>query len=618
MISTFLIALVIAGNTINVSPELPVSYKMEVRLDTLSHKLNGAEHIIFLNPTQEPLNKICFHLYPNAFKDTSSVFAHEDKRIEQNIASGNISHLDVSNIVIDGNAIDSAAITESGTLLYIILPASLAPRAQIDISLDFELLIPRVKVRLGYDEWGNYILAHWHPILCGYQRERLIDTEYHANSEFFSNFSNYDITINIPSNFEIGSTGELSLVGKDSSGANLWHAVADTVIDFAFACGPSFHVFESDTLGVKIRYLIDPDHLSLFENADRITKYSLAYNSAKLFPYPYKTFTVVDLNSGATGMELPQMIVIEFLQPRIGNIAKAHMDFVISHEITHEWFYAMVATNEAEEPWLDEGVTSYVTSRLLTDNNVNLDKVDIFGYKVSIDEIERLLCIMSKAEYPINLKSWEYPDPISYNTAVYYRTTLVMQTLEGMLGRAKFDSALSFYANHFRFRHPIWEDIVNVMVVHGGQDLTTFFYDYIAGTARVDYSIKSLEYNTLQNKSSIVTNSGEQATRLQKDNYKINVVLNRELDGILPQRLIVRLESGSNLDTTWNGEARVKSFDFMASSRPVYATIDSGYNYTLDENLGNNSLYVKPLGSRLLSFEWDILFIKELFLSFLL
>jgi hypothetical protein len=179
--------------------------------------------------------------------------------------------------------------------------------------------------------------------------------------------------------------------------------------------------------------------------------------------------------------------------------------------------------------------------------------------------------------------------------------------LEGTVGQARFDSALDAYANRYRFRHPNENDFINTISEETGINLRQFYNQFIAGTARVDYSVKSLEYE-----AAMASDSGSPAK------YKITATLGRELDGILPQRLAIHLENGSELDTTWNGQERVKSFEFSSVSKPTYAVIDSGYTYTLDENLGNNSLYLNGFGSRLISFEWDSLFIREFILSLLL
>ncbi len=518
------------------------------------------------------------------------------------MASGNTSELAVSDIYINDRPIDSNSIDLSGTLLYVKLPARLPPSQMISIALKFKLKIPRVIMRFGYNTLGNYLLAHWHPILCGYQNNQLQDFEYHANSEFFSNFSSYDVKLDIPADFAIGSTGEVMEVSKDSARV-IWQARADTVIDFAFACGPAFNVTEVDTMDIHLRYLLEKRHEKYLSSVEEMTAYSLSYDSEKFYKYPYKTFTVVDFRSGAQGMELPGMIVIAF--PGITNfsIGKWMLDMTIAHEATHQWFYATVATNEAKEPWLDEGVTSYVTDRILSSAGDTLSEVSVMGYKLNLSILERTLALMLRAEYPIDLKSWDYPSDESYAVAVYYRSALVFKTLEELLGRAGMDSALGAYAREYRFSNPTGGDFERAIETSAGIDLGRFYEQFISGTARVDYGIKYLTYKSI---------APEDTTK----KYEVKVTVERLRDGILPETLSLALDDGTKLDTLWNGEDRTAIFTFQTTAVPKYAEL--GPVYALDENIANNTFYRNSLGSRIVSFEWDTVFIKEFILSLFL
>jgi hypothetical protein len=599
-------ALAAAVISTSLSPSLPVSYRMEARLDTSTHKIYAAEQVIFLNPTPDTLDKVCFHLYPNAFRDTTSLYARTDSHTRQRILAGDKSVLIISNVTIDGAVIESSAITETGTLLYIALPRRLPPGDSIAIGLDFELLIPRKQVRIGYNERGNYLVSHWHPILCGYQNGRRVDFEYHPQSEFFSNFSNYDVRLEVPPDFAMGTTGEMTMVEKDSSRA-IWRAVADTVLDFAFVCGPAFELFESDTLGIRLRYLIDKDNEDYFSITDAATKYSIAFCSNRLFSYPYKTFTLVDYDIEAQGMELPGMNIISFPKTNMKSAGRPVLWFVIAHEVAHEWFYGTVASNEAEEPWLDEGFSTYMAARIMEMQDDSLKSFSFLGYRIPINTLDKLFALMSKADWPVNLKSWYYPDDFSYAAAVYFRASAMIQTLEQLAGRAAFDSALNAYAIEYRFKHPSAEDLQNSLESSLGIDLSSFFAQFIGGTARVDYEVRSLEYKAIGGSEN------------NQSGYNIKVIVGREFEGVLPQRLKVGLHDGTAIDTTWDGNARTAIIEFTAGARPDYAQIGYGHGpYALDENLANNSMYIKSLGSRLLTFEWDGVFIMELLLSLFL
>ena len=584
-----------------ISPQFPSTYRIEASLDTSTHTISGTEKIAFMNPTSDTLHQICFHLYPNAFKDTSTVFAREDDETRRMILAGRTSDLTVSHIIINGNEIAAGNISERGTLLYLDLQSGLFPHDTLQISLDFDLKVPPTLTRFGYDRLGNYVVSHWFPILCGYQDGRLVDNEFHANSEFFSNFSSYDVLLSIPRGFKITSTGELTMAAEGDSTAT-WQAHADSVIDFAFACGPAFEEFESDTLGVKIRYLVRKENVKLRNQVDDMVKLSLGYFSEVLFKYPYHTFTVVDAPIGAGGIELPGMIVLPLSPSAPGAVRRAMQNITIVHETAHQWFYACVASNEAEEPWLDEGLATYLSSRFAAMHGDTLSQFSFFGYAIDINEIERTMALAARAEYPIGLKSWDYPDMFSYNVAVYERGILVLQALENLMGTAKFDSAMMSYARAYRFGHPNASDFKSIMSRASGKNLDSFFEQFVEGTSRVDFSIRALEFRP----------------RGLGGRYEVSVVLGRELEGVLPQKVTLLLDDKSRIDTTWDGVSRTAVFKFESASKPLAAILNDDAEYSLDENRSNNSFYVKSFGSRLLSFEWDFIFLKEFFLSLLL
>jgi hypothetical protein len=594
------LAALLSSTSIALTPDLPAAYQMEISLDTTSHTLSGKESISFLNPISDTLTEISFHLFPNAFSDTNSIFAIESPEIRRAIASGNISKLEISNIAIDGMPIDPSKNRETGTLYYIPLPNKLPPGDSISISLNFNLKIPRVNIRFGYDEYGNYLLSHCLPILCGYQKGRLVDFEYHAQSEFFSNFASYDVKLDLPVSFAVGSTGVLREVSRDSSRV-IWQALADTVIDFAFACGPAFEVTERDTLGIKIRYFIRKEHAAYLGQSDWITKFSLAYNSTRFFKYPYPVLTLVDFDIGAQGMELPGMVAITFPSEKYRSMGKAMVNLAISHEVTHQWFYGVIASNEAEEPWLDEGVTSYVTSRLLESGDDSLSEFSIFGYKISLDFPQQVAALMTEAEWPVEAKSWDYPDEFNYSATVYFKAELVLKTLESYLGRAVFDSAVSRYANSYRFRHPNTDDFKRALSSSSGINLDRYFEQFVFGNARLDYGLRSLKYAPAEDST--------------KGKYKIDMLVIRKFDGIVPQRITVALENGTAIDTVWDGNQKIGSIALYSNSRPLSAVLTE---YALDENKANNSIYLNSFSSRIMSFEWDMISIMEFLLAYFL
>lgn len=605
MIAPVLLSLLLVASPPDISKEIPAAYSIEVSLNDSTHILSGSEKISYLNPTSHNLTSIAFHLYPNAFKDTSTVYCREDADMRKRVEQGNVSKTDVYNIRIDDAAVEEDEYRIDGTRLYIDLEKPLSPGARIEISLDFETLIPRMMGHFGYDTDGDYLVAHCMPILCGYQKDRLIDREYHANSEFFSNFSYYDVILRLPGEFKAVSSGVLT---KDSESDSMteWHAVADTVIDFAFVCGQDYAEFESKSDSISLKYLIKERHKDLFPAVDSTVKNSLGYCGEQLFPYPYRVFSVAEIGFGQAGLELPGLIISGIFSYG-GDIDDVMLKKTIAHETAHEWFYATVATNEFEEPWLDEGFASFMERKIALAYGFDAFPVFFSDYLVSDMSVTRFFALSEKARYPVDLKSWDYPDRQSYTAAVYGRGWMVLQVLENVLGDSTFAEALKNYAEEYRFRYPDRQDFLQIMSQSSSQNLDEFNRMFIEGTARVDYGIESARYEIVKPKA----DSG-------KTVYKIYVDVVREYGGILPQVVTVGLEDGTVIRKNWDGGERIKQFTIEAESIPVYVSIDKTISYALDENINNNSAYFKGHVTRMVSFEWDVIFIIEFLASIIL
>ena len=116
---------------------------------------------------------------------------------------------------------------------------------------------------------------------------------------------------------------------------------------------------------VNLRILMQPAHWSQVERHEKILRESLEHFESWYGPYPYKTITLVDPepDSAAGGMEYPTFITGDtswfmpdgFYFPEV----------VIEHEFGHQYWYGMVATNEFEDAWMDEGINSYSEVKVL-------------------------------------------------------------------------------------------------------------------------------------------------------------------------------------------------------------------------------------------------------------
>ncbi|MCI0664117.1 MAG: hypothetical protein L0220_23925, partial [Acidobacteria bacterium] len=343
------------------NPPRPVaSYKIDVKLklDAKQHPtdLEGRQQLTWLNNSPDTITDLQFHLYLNAFKNEESTFMKESGgqlRGDRN-QSGEWGWIDVNEMKIAGAEDLTSKIefihpdddnADDQTVIRVPLATPIKPGEKITLEIKFSARLPRVFARTGY--WGQFALvAQWFPKIgvwesAGERRRSSAGWnchQFHAMSEFYADFGNYEVSINVPAIYKgkIGATGKMeseSVNGQD--GTVNYKFRQDNVHDFAWTIDPNYIVvtrpFKADDqikpaeidqwarrLGlpqsqikledVSVTLLIQPEHRSQIDR-----HFFAAFNAIKYFGlwygrYPYATLTIVDppYNAeGAGGMEYP-------------------------------------------------------------------------------------------------------------------------------------------------------------------------------------------------------------------------------------------------------------------------------------------------------------------------
>ena len=185
--------------------------------------------------------------------------------------------------------------------------------------------------------------------------------------------------------------------------------------------------------------------------------------------------------SGADGMEYPTLITAgtSWIAPR----SVAEPEGVTVHEAGHQFWYGIVATNEFENAWMDEGINTFSTARVI-DQYFGADHYQrrYFGGLVpwvftdlpltrAVDG-NRLAGYRRNARSDVqSTPSWRYW-PGTGGAITYNKTALWLHTLERMLGWDTLQKILSTYFARQAFRHPTPADFFAVANEVSGRDLT--------------------------------------------------------------------------------------------------------------------------------------------------
>jgi aminopeptidase N len=299
-------------------------------------------------------------------------------------------------------------------------------------------------------------------------------------------------------------------------------------------------------------------------------------------PYPYKQITLIDPEPGSEvgGMEYPTLITggTDWWEPSWLHYG---MELTVAHEFGHQYWYGMVATNEFEEPWLDEGINSYSESKVMESIfGKNTSVVNARTTYASDAETRRIGYLYDPGEDPIVRLGWKFLSDASYGGIVYGKTATVLTTLEAVLGEATLRQALRVYFLRYRFTHPTGTDFLHTIEeVSGRKDLEPYFAQAIYGTEVLDYSVDSLTSGPSEWWKS---NNGSGP-------YQTSVVVRRKGSFLYPVKLEVGFADGSSEQAAWDGKDRWARFSWDKPSRAVYAQLDPDSNILLDANSFNNS-----------------------------
>ncbi|MEO8820353.1 MAG: M1 family metallopeptidase [Ginsengibacter sp.] len=256
--------------------------------------------------------------------------------------------------------------------------------------------------------------------------------------------------------------------------------IQDSVHDFAWFADTSFLV-RYDTIKLTSGKIVDawsfflPSGLPVWKNSIQYIKDAIHTRSKWLGEYPYKSVTAVEAKMGFSGgMEYPTITSISPMEDT------ESLDMTIEHEVGHNWVYGILATNERQYPWMDEGMNTYFDNRYkklkYPEGNIQEKQKGFFEKRIPEDE-ENLVYrtqISAKKDQPIETASKNFSET-NYDVIAYYKTGLWMKKLEGFVGKNSFDSCLHEYYKRWKFKHPYPEDFKKVVEDVSGKNVDAIF-----------------------------------------------------------------------------------------------------------------------------------------------
>jgi hypothetical protein len=636
------------------------NYQIDVTLNADTKTLEAAETITWTNPSHGPADKLMLHLYMNAFRSPNTHFMEHRSDWKKEEAGW----IDILRLLMRLPGEENYLELRAGqyiideTVMTIPLPDDhpISYGQTVELKIDFRVQLPRIFSRTGYS--GNYFMvAQWFPKMGVFLDGRWVCPQYHRHSEYFADFGEYSVRISVPKNFRIGATGVLESSSTQGESKVYLFRTEKTgtedflpVHDFAWAASPDFRPEERKVTyqanggkhEVALNILMQRDRLELAPVYEEAVSRSLARFGSLYGPYPYSYLTIIDpgpgRGQGSGGMEYPMLITggSTWLETVVYPGGK-QIEGVTAHEFAHQYWYGVVANDEFNEAWLDEGLTTYTSDKVIDSFGPADD--DCRYLKVLVENLLRLhpfrwdlnfdfesLAPLLKLGFPSTTlterreRFIEQPDadpitteayrPFNYKAywiSAYDKPALALRSLEYLIGEETVQRVLGRLYRGFKFKHPSGADFMNLVDEAAGEDMSWFFRQVWEGTGVLDYAV-----------TDIVTSETTDGS------FQAEITIERLGEVAVPQVVRLTFADGSAVDFhQWQRKdlesARIWEEGFSTSNKveglsyrlqeglqgrwlkiavrsgtPVGgAQVDPDYGYLLDSNLANNSYIVE-------------------------
>jgi hypothetical protein len=571
-----------------------------VQLNEQRHEARGKGTIRLQNNSARALTELQFHLYLNAFENSRSLFFQSPfARARGGSTPATWGGLEVLSLYRSGqdtNLWESAQMQSPGhpedqTSVCVPLTTPVAPGDELELSVEWVSRFPDLVERTGFRR-DFYFAGQWYPKLAKLEPDgSWANFAFHPHGEFYANYGDYDVTVDVASNNVFGATGTLRNHSTDQLRTQHQYT-ATRVHDFAWTAWPGFSEVTREIQGVGVRLLIPHGHDHNAELTLDAISHGLEFFGSRFGPYPYPNLTVVhppQFAKQAGGMEYPSLITTGGSW-YTGYFSKA-VEQVTLHELAHQWFYGILGSNEAEWPFLDEGLSSYGDSLALEARYGNASGARLFGFEISSMAYYRVLGLMHGHDLAIATSAARFPSFGHLGAIVYGRSASLLNTWERVHG-AVFREAVSSYARRFRFGAPEPADLLESVRRAAGAGPAEQLETALFAKGWVDFAAVTVGAAT----PPIVAGefNGSPPPPADPGLYLGRAVVVRRGTLTLPVDVALHTADGHTERLHWNGEGDWKAFETEGKSPLVSVVVDPEYRVLLDEDLTNNALSTQP------------------------
>ena len=522
-------------------------YSMNITLNDGEQKITGEETITYHNESPDDLGYLWIQLDQNVRAKTSDTYKIQTssiggasfnslKRLHSDFDGG----FKITEVSMDGKPLKH---TINKTMMRIDLDTPLKAGEQVSFNINWWYNVNNMMEiggRSGYEYFPKddnrlYVIAQFYPRMCVYNDvEGWQNKQFLGRGEFTVPFGNYKVSLTVPGNHVVASTGILAnasdvltkeqlerlelarksdkepviiITQKEAEKAEksriksmkTWTFEAENVRDFGWASSKKFiwdaMVVHQETKDVMAMSFYPKEGNPLWEQySTKAVAQTLKTYSSYTFDYPYPV--AISVHAKDQGMEYP-MICFNYGRPDEDGTYSPRMKYgmigVIIHEVGHNYFPMIINSDERQWTWMDEGLNTFL--QYLTEQTWERDFPSRRGAASKIVDYMKgdksnISPIMTNSESVHQFGNNAYGKP----------ATALNILRETIMGRELFDYAFKTYAQRWMFKHPTPIDFFRTMEDASAVDLDWFWRGWFYSTDHVDISMDDVQWFQISTK----------------------------------------------------------------------------------------------------------------------
>ncbi|MCE9532942.1 MAG: BamA/TamA family outer membrane protein [Planctomycetes bacterium] len=371
-------------------------YDVAINLDVAGHMVRVSQNVTWINRHQRAAKDVVFNVHSAYAPPTTGIdYLFLSKMLEiMRIPPGEAIYagtpIEIRSVALirrNGKNVERTDLKfafskDNPTALNVELLDEVKKDESISLAIDFDLKLPQKQGRWG--QWkGVTCLSNWLPVLAYYDEKGWQPTPFVAwHQPFFNEAGVYNVHLRLHKDQKVAASGAVRKREVDGDNQDLWYGPI-TTREFTLAASDRFEEHVVEVGKTKVKCLAFPEHAFYGKVIPRIAARAVETYTKWFGPYPNDELVFVETFFGWNGNECSGLVMIDQRVFNMPELAEGYVEYLVSHETCHQWFYNVIGTDGYRETFMDEAFANYFAHRLV--NTINGKNNSLFKYPKKLE-----------------------------------------------------------------------------------------------------------------------------------------------------------------------------------------------------------------------------------------